>query len=254
MYEELAAVGEIVDLSPQELLGRAENFLARLGYVTLRRAGTSLTVMRDRPGRPAKEGVLALTVVASPDPGGGVRVVVRGNDQEGVSERQAEWNEWADSLPKRGGGQRAGETAPPREPEDRDPTAGAGSDDPREQAIASVGRNEAQAPTEEFGEDAPFRRDIPETPEGLAERRNRPAAFYEYKMVHVPPAFATREGDGGSEEAARWLESLANRQAEQGWEFYRVDTLAFADRPGRLGALFGEVRGGYCVATFRRPR
>ena len=43
-----------------------------------------------------------LAVVVFPQPGGGVLVKIRGNDQEGVRERQFEFAEWAEGLPKRG--------------------------------------------------------------------------------------------------------------------------------------------------------
>jgi hypothetical protein len=43
-----------------------------------------------------------LTVAALPQPEGGVKVELRGNDREGVQERQDEWTKWADSLPKLG--------------------------------------------------------------------------------------------------------------------------------------------------------
>ena len=102
MYGKLASIREIVDLSPEEALDAAEAFLVRLGYATLTRAPRSLTVKRDEPGRPKEMGVLNLTVVVYPLPGGGVLVRIRGNDREGVRERQSEFAEWAESLPKRG--------------------------------------------------------------------------------------------------------------------------------------------------------
>ena len=47
-------------------------------------------------------GVLNLTVVVYPQPGEGVLVRIRGNDQEGGRARQSEFAEWAGLLPKRG--------------------------------------------------------------------------------------------------------------------------------------------------------
>jgi hypothetical protein len=204
----------------------------------LRRADTSLTVTRERTdGRPER-GVPNLTVVALPQPGGGVRVKVRGNDREGMRERRAEWERWAESLPKMG------------MPGDAD----AALLDPGHPATFL---REGEAPiAAQKADEAPAA--APEAPEVPAEAESWEGAPgpYEYAMVPVPPAFAARGSDGGGEEgAARWLQSLANRQAEQGWEFYRVDTLASATRPGRFGALSGGERtGGGCVATFRRPR
>ena len=46
--------------------------------------------------------MLNLAVVVYPQPGGGVLVKIRGNDQEGIRERQFEFAEWAEGLPKRG--------------------------------------------------------------------------------------------------------------------------------------------------------
>jgi hypothetical protein len=46
--------------------------------------------------------VLNLAVVVYPQPGGGVLVKIRGNDQEGIRERRFEFAEWAEGLPKRG--------------------------------------------------------------------------------------------------------------------------------------------------------
>jgi hypothetical protein len=102
VYGELASIREVVDHSPEEALDAAEAFLVQLGYVALARGAASLTVKRDEPSRPEEKGVLNLTVVIYPQPGGGVLIKIRGNDREGVRERQSEFAEWAESLPKRG--------------------------------------------------------------------------------------------------------------------------------------------------------
>ena len=44
--------------------------------------------------------LLNLIVVAQPRSEGGVQVTLKGNDKEGVQERQAEWAAWAEGLPK----------------------------------------------------------------------------------------------------------------------------------------------------------
>ena len=59
----------------------------QLGYVALTRGAASLTVKRDEPRRPEEKGVLNLTVVIYPPPGGGVLINIKGNDPEGVRER-----------------------------------------------------------------------------------------------------------------------------------------------------------------------
>lgn len=104
MYEELASVREIIDLSQQEALDSAQAFLTQRGYRTTERSEDSLTVVRTEPGR-GDEHIRNLTVVAVAQPEGGVQLRVRGNDSEGVQEQQAEWVEWSESLPKRMGGE-----------------------------------------------------------------------------------------------------------------------------------------------------
>jgi hypothetical protein len=98
---ELASVKEIVDLSPQQALDEAQTFLVREGYRPLERRGESLTVQRRSPNQIAGQNTLDLTVTALHQPEGGVRISVRGNDREGVQERQAAWLEWSEKLPKK---------------------------------------------------------------------------------------------------------------------------------------------------------
>src|SRR5215218_7222814 len=98
----LASVTGIVDLSPQEALDEAQDFLTRQGYSVAQRTVTTLTVERQEPDNaPEQEGTLKLVVTAIPQPEGGVRIKVSGNDREGVRDRQAAWLEWSESLPKR---------------------------------------------------------------------------------------------------------------------------------------------------------
>jgi len=101
MYGELASVQGIVDLSPQEALDRAEGFLASQGYIIGQRTYTTLTAQRQAGGETGGEDLPNLTVALAPQPDGGVRITVRGNDQAGVQERQAAWIEWSESLPKK---------------------------------------------------------------------------------------------------------------------------------------------------------
>jgi hypothetical protein len=101
MYGELASIRETVNLSEQEVLDSAQTFLTRQGYMFLQRTETSLTVERHTPEHTSGESSLNLTVVALPQPEGGVQIKVRGNDREGVQERQAQWIEWSESLPKK---------------------------------------------------------------------------------------------------------------------------------------------------------
>jgi hypothetical protein len=249
VYEELAAVREVVDLSPQDALDSAELFVARLGYVTLRRTDTSLWVARDQAHRSSGDVVLALTVVALPQAEGGVRVKVRGNDPEGVREHQAEWSEWVDSLPKRELEEPDIEAAPIDEPEDSNSTGYPEEEMP--DALDTL--------VEEPGVGEPIPHDevhdSPDIAESEPEQASLPAP-YEYKMVELSPVLAVpTQGQGqDDDEAARYLQSLVNEQAEQGWEFYRVDALGVAERSGLLAKLFGHKLQHHYVATFRRPK
>src|SRR5215210_7578756 len=101
MYGELGSIKGIVDLSPEHALDEAEAFLASLGYSILRRTSTTLTAERRPPDRPAQQAVPNLTVVAMPQPQGGVQIKLRGNDFEGVRARQTEWMGWSESLPRK---------------------------------------------------------------------------------------------------------------------------------------------------------
>jgi hypothetical protein len=84
MYGELASVTEIVDLSTQEALDRAESFLIQEGYTLMRRAVNSLIVYKRPPGQATGQNTLNLTVAAVPQPGGGVRIKVRGTTTDRV--------------------------------------------------------------------------------------------------------------------------------------------------------------------------
>ena len=102
MYEELTSGKEVVDLSPSQSLDRAEYFLVGQGYTVVQRTATTLTVERKGSGGTAgQEGASKVVVMAVPQPDGGVRIKVRGNDREGVQERQGLWKLWAENLPKR---------------------------------------------------------------------------------------------------------------------------------------------------------
>jgi len=101
MYEEPTS-GEVVDLSPPQALDRAEHFLVGQGYVVVRRTATTLTVEREGfEGAAGQQGAPKVIVMAVPQPYGGVRIKVRGNDREGMHERQGLWKLWAENLPKR---------------------------------------------------------------------------------------------------------------------------------------------------------
>ena len=102
MHEELTFGKEIVDLSPPQALDRAEYFLVGQGYAVVQRTATTLTVEQEGSQATAgQEGMPKVVVMAVPQPDGGVRIKVSGNDREGVQERQGLWRLWAENLPKR---------------------------------------------------------------------------------------------------------------------------------------------------------
>ena len=101
MQQELASVSEVVWLSAPDALDRADSLLSRLGYHTTDRSDYHLTAQRVAPSS-AEQDTLMLTVSASPQAGGGVKVVVRGDDREGMEAHQEDWAKWAASLPKKG--------------------------------------------------------------------------------------------------------------------------------------------------------
>ena len=102
MYKELGSVKEPVALSVQEALDSASALLVQQGYEISQRTETSLTVVRRRREGLFGHSLQNLTVFVRSLPEGGVRILLRGNDEEGVRERLAEWSRWAEGLPKRG--------------------------------------------------------------------------------------------------------------------------------------------------------
>ena len=102
MDGELASVRGVVDLSPNEALDEAEDFLTRQGYSVTYRTTNTLTVQRQvSDNAPGQESIFKLIVMALPQSGGGVRIKVSGNDREAVRDHQAAWLEWSETLPQR---------------------------------------------------------------------------------------------------------------------------------------------------------
>jgi len=79
---------------------------------------------------------------------------------------------------------------------------------------------------------------------------------YEYKMIQVPPTIEVKAKEHKGNEAAFYLESLANQYTEQGWEFWRVDTIGVITSPGCLAGLLGKKAEliEYFIVTFRRAK
>jgi hypothetical protein len=77
---------------------------------------------------------------------------------------------------------------------------------------------------------------------------------YQYMMVQIPPTIIVKQKEYQGNEAAFYLQSVANEHAAQGWEFYRTDTIGVVTQPGCLAALLGARQTAieYYVVTFRR--
>jgi hypothetical protein len=105
LQKKLAAVRGTVALSPEEALDEAHAFLTGLGYTDVSRVDSSLRAERHPPVNGDGQKTLFLTVTATPQPGGGVRISLSGDDGEGVLEHQAEWAAWSENLPKQPGAQ-----------------------------------------------------------------------------------------------------------------------------------------------------
>ena len=77
---------------------------------------------------------------------------------------------------------------------------------------------------------------------------------YEYRMIQIPPTIEVKAREQRGNEAAYYLQSIANQQAGEGWEFFRVDTIGVVSRPGCFASLFGakQTLVEYFVVTFRR--
>lgn len=74
-------------------------------------------------------------------------------------------------------------------------------------------------------------------------------------MVQVPPNVEVQAKEHKGNEAASYLQTVVNKHAKEGWEFYRVDTIGVAVKPGCFDALFGKKTevSNYYVISFRRP-
>jgi hypothetical protein len=79
---------------------------------------------------------------------------------------------------------------------------------------------------------------------------------YQYKMMQVPPVIRIKAKEHQGGEAAAYLEEIVNQQAQQGWEFYRVDSIGVRTEPGCLGSLLGQKAQTleYYVVTFRKEK
>jgi hypothetical protein len=79
---------------------------------------------------------------------------------------------------------------------------------------------------------------------------------YRYEMVQLPPNIQISASGQKGNEAAVYLQNVVNEKAKTGWEFYRVDTIGVATKPGCLDGLLGkkEELTNFYVVTFRQPQ
>jgi hypothetical protein len=120
-----------------------------------------------------------------------------------------------------------------------------------------------EAPTEEIAERIAQKRNVivssvKWTAEDAGEKDEAPTphkrAKYDYKMIQIPRTITVKAKNARGQEAAHYLQSLADEQARDGWEFYRVDTVGVVTPAGCLGGLLlqpDQLRS-YYVVTFRR--
>lgn len=80
--------------------------------------------------------------------------------------------------------------------------------------------------------------------------------IYEYKMIQVPPNINVDKKKHKGNEAAAYLENIANDMASDGWEFCRIDSFGVTVQPGCFGAMGGSKteQSLYHVISFKRPK
>lgn len=81
-------------------------------------------------------------------------------------------------------------------------------------------------------------------------------ANYVYKMVQVPPRIKVIANKQKGNEAADYLEAIANQYANEGWEFYRIDSIGIDEMAGCFGSMTNSKVASktYHVITFRKER
>ena len=99
-YSQLASIKETVALTPQQALDSAQAFLSKQCYRISQRKDASIFAQKSDPEAGPKE-TYDLLVTASPQPGGGVRIKVVGDDRRGIEKNKTAWDGWARNLPKK---------------------------------------------------------------------------------------------------------------------------------------------------------
>jgi len=77
---------------------------------------------------------------------------------------------------------------------------------------------------------------------------------YEYRMVQIPPNVSVAAKKHKGNEAAAYLQEVVDTHAQDGWEFYRIDSIGVETTPGCLAGLFGQkaTLSHYHVISLRR--
>ena len=77
---------------------------------------------------------------------------------------------------------------------------------------------------------------------------------YTYKMLQVPPNVTVAKKVPHDRAAAMYLEDAVSEWAQNGWEFYSVESIGILENPGCLASLFGAkaMITEYYVIVFRR--
>jgi hypothetical protein len=91
-------------------------------------------------------------------------------------------------------------------------------------------------------------------PKSVTPIPDAPQPRYEYKMVQIPTEIEVADTGQPGAAAALFLQSVINQHAEQGWEFYRVDSIGVRRKPDWFRRLFGHEGSfvTYYVITLRR--
>lgn len=78
--------------------------------------------------------------------------------------------------------------------------------------------------------------------------------MYTYKMVQIPPNISVDMKTHKGNEAAAYIQNIVNSYAEDGWEFYRIDSVGVDLQPGCFGGLSGQKAQSnvYYVISFRK--
>lgn len=75
-------------------------------------------------------------------------------------------------------------------------------------------------------------------------------------MVQAPRGIVAKLGAAEKGVASAYMQNLVDTHAVSGWEFYRVDAIYVAEKPGCLQSLFGKKEDYYNlnVICFRREK